>query len=54
MAVESPNEPSIREIVETHNQLTLTYKQIMSVIQKQRFFFCLQQQAQPAEAPKDQ
>jgi hypothetical protein len=39
-------EPSIRNIIETHNQLALSYKQMMmTVIQKQGFLFCFEQQA---------
>jgi len=35
-------EPSIRNIIETHNQLVLSYKQMMTLIQKQGFLFCFE------------
>ncbi|MDQ3836261.1 MAG: hypothetical protein M3270_04920 [Thermoproteota archaeon] len=52
MATTESGDTNIRDIIQAHNQLSLTYQQIMRVIQKQRFFFCFQQQAQPAEDAK--
>jgi hypothetical protein len=49
---ESSGEPRIRDIIETHNQLALSYRQMLMVIQNQGFFFCFQQQAQPAQNAK--
>jgi hypothetical protein len=52
MATTESDDTNIRDIIQTHNQLALTYKQMMSVIQKQNFFFCFQREARPSEKAK--
>jgi hypothetical protein len=39
----------IRDIIRTHNQLALTYHQMMMVIQNQGSIFCFEQQAHQHE-----